>query len=192
MNLAPERISLVLLACACALASCGGAATPLPVGLKPATPWVPCNASTGICFSESLGSHMVLQQAPAKACVYGMLGAGGTSATVKISSSSSSSSSIPYELEVAAEVTAGGHWKACLAPQKVGGDYSITASSNAKATARIEHVTFGDVFYCSGQSLGSRIWGRIVFRPQKKHACSYFHLKFDAIYFCHENHRLCL
>ena len=121
---------------------------------KPTPAWVPCNASAGICFSASLGSHMVLQQAPAKACVYGMLGAGGTAATVKISSSSSADadSSQGVALEVAAEVTAGGHWKACLSAQKVGGDYTVTAISNAKAAASIEHVTFGDVYYCSGQS----------------------------------------
>ena len=119
---------------------------------KPTPAWVPCNASAGICFSASLGSHMVLQQAPAKACVYGMLGAGGTAATVKISSSSVAADS---EV-VAAEVAPGGHWKACLAPQTVGGDYTITATGNqANAAASIEHVTFGDVYYSGLQNLGA-------------------------------------
>jgi len=110
---------------------------------------------------------------------------------VKISSSAAASAS-DFPFEVDAEVTAGGHWKACLTPQKVGGDYTITAvrsqqlpfsaiicclsfffffhhlqiwsnfrsilaqtctgCSHAKAAASIEHVTFGDVWYCSGQS----------------------------------------
>jgi hypothetical protein len=98
--------------------------------VKPATPWVPCNASVGICFSENLGSHMVLQQAPAKACVFGLLGPGGHGASVKLSSSSPAVA----ELEVEAEVTAGNRWKACLAPQKVGGDYTITATVKVKFT----------------------------------------------------------
>ena len=68
------------------------------------------------------------------------------------SSSADADSSQGVALEVAAEVTAGGHWKACLSAQKVGGDYTVTATSNAKAAASIEHVTFGDVYYCSGQS----------------------------------------
>ena len=90
---------------------------------------------------------MVLQQAPAKACVYGMLGAGGTAATVKMSSMSDD---VEIGQEIAAEVTSGGHWKACLDPQKAGGDYAITATctgcTGAKATVSIEHVTFGDVW----------------------------------------------
>ena len=114
---------------------------------KPPTDWVPCNASAGICFSQALGSYMVLQQAPAKACVYGMLGAGGTAATVKMSSMSDN---FDASQEVRAEVLSGGHWKACLAPQKSGGDYTITASctgcSDVKAAASLEHVTFGDVW----------------------------------------------
>ena len=98
---------------------------------------------------------MVLQQAPAKACVFGMLGAGGTAATVSISSSSEFAAAA--DEQVAAEVdVSSGQWKACLAPQKVGGDYTITATctgcASAKAAASIEHVTFGDVWYCSGQS----------------------------------------
>eukprot|EP01043_Picozoa_sp_COSAG02_P046236 COSAG02_NODE_4308_length_5527_cov_3.908438_5_plen_147_part_00 len=116
---------------------------------KPPTAWVNCNASAGICFDKSLGSYMVLQQAPAKACVYGMLGAGGTAATVKISSVSADSDDSLLQ-EVVADVISGGHWKACLAPQKAGGDYTVTATctgcSGTKAAASIEHVTFGDVW----------------------------------------------
>jgi sialate O-acetylesterase len=124
---------------------------------KPPPPWVPCNASAGICFSENLGSNMVLQQAPAKACVFGLLGTGHHGATIKLSSSSLTVA----DVVVAAEVTAGVRWKACLAPQKAGGEYTITATTvtadapinkEPAASASIDHVTFGDVFYCSGQS----------------------------------------
>ena len=37
--------------------------------------------ATAISFNSSFGSYMVLQQQPAKACVYGILGDGGTAAT---------------------------------------------------------------------------------------------------------------
>lgn len=40
-------------------------------------------------------------------------------------------------------------WKAFLRPTKAGGDLTITAVSGAWK-AEISHVTFGDVFYCSG------------------------------------------
>lgn len=48
-------------------------------------------------------------------------------------------------------------WKALLPPQEPGGDYLITATcSNCVAGAiparTLQHVTFGSVFYCSGQS----------------------------------------
>ena len=42
-------------------------------------------------------------------------------------------------------------WKVLLRPNKAGGAFTITATSGA-LTAAISHVTFGDVWYCSGQS----------------------------------------
>jgi len=112
----------------------------------------PPSAPPGITFNSTQGDMMVLQQAPAKACVYGMLGAGGTGADVEIASTSSGGSDaavfIPYQ--VAAQVTADGAWKACLQPHKAGGDFTITAKctgcSNTTA-AVLRHVTFGDVWY---------------------------------------------
>eukprot|EP01052_Picozoa_sp_SAG31_P009138 SAG31_NODE_474_length_15176_cov_7.362340_16_plen_148_part_00 len=95
--------------------------------LKPPAAWVPCNASAGICFSYALGDYVVLQQAPARACVYGMLGSGGTGATVKISSSQNPQ--LDSEVaELVAELGAGGAWKACLSPHQQGGDFTITAT----------------------------------------------------------------
>ena len=48
-------------------------------------------------------------------------------------------------------------WKALLPPQPPGGDYSLTvACSNCAAGATpslsLQHIAFGSVFYCSGQS----------------------------------------
>jgi hypothetical protein len=48
-------------------------------------------------------------------------------------------------------------WKALLPPQVAGGDYTITATCSncvqgAAPSRVLHHVTFGSVFYCSGQS----------------------------------------
>ena len=101
-------------------------------------------------FDNSLGSFMVLQQAPAKACVYGMLGDNGVSAKIKVIGTHEFA-----HLDLQADITGAGAWKVCLPPQPMGGDFTIKATCvgclNA-TVASIEHVTFGDVWYCSGQS----------------------------------------
>jgi hypothetical protein len=107
----------------------------------------------GVSFNASFGSYMVLQQQPAKACVYGMLGDGGTAVSVKLSSTTTSSSKSTAAIN--ATLSAGGGWKACFPPNAVGGDYTVTATCTGctnTTTALLEHVTFGDVWYCSGQS----------------------------------------
>ena len=108
-----------------------------------------------ITFSDSLGSYMVLQQAPAIACVYGMLGDGGISARINLKGVRRDHRHEFMSLELQANVTSDGSWKACLPPQPKGGDYTVTATCTGclnTTVASIEHVTFGDVWYCSGQS----------------------------------------
>lgn len=140
---APAALALALLACAMAppaLASTGSAPPPPP-------------SPVGISFNSTQGDTMVLQQAPAKACVYGMLGEGGTAAMVSMTSSSDPGLGA---LEVAARLTDDGTgWKACLAPQNAGGDFTITATCTGcinTTAAVLNNVTFGDVWYCGGQS----------------------------------------
>jgi hypothetical protein len=90
---------------------------------------------------------MVLQQQPATACVYGVLGEGGTAAAVKIATTTA------HNYVVDAVVSADG-WKACLPPQAMGGDHTITATCTGcinSTAAVLEHVTFGDVWYCAGK-----------------------------------------
>ena len=112
---------------------------------------------TGISFNVTFGSYMVLQQAPAKACVYGVLGPGGTAASVSVKSDLEA----PYTLRAqllgpdvrTADTLLG--WKACLKPAQAGGDVTITAVCTGctnTTPAVLEHVTFGDVWYCGGQS----------------------------------------
>jgi sialate O-acetylesterase len=120
-------------------------------------------------FSSVLGDWMVLQQNPAAAAVYGPVSAGATGVTVTVSDGKTSYDVVakvgkyathqPYgyvdtktgaQLPVVAET-----WKAVLHPTAAGGDYTITAKctgcTNA-TTAKLAHVTFGDMWYCSGQS----------------------------------------
>eukprot|EP00039_Didymoeca_costata_P020170 m.340304 g.340304 ORF g.340304 m.340304 type:complete len:677 (+) comp19230_c0_seq1:26-2056(+) len=118
------------------------------LGAPPPPPSTP-----GISFNTSFGSYMVLQQAPTQACVYGMLGVGGTSASIKVSVSYNDEQSSVYSM--AAAVDDAGGWKSCLKPGNVGGDVTITATCTGctnTTDAVIEHATFGDVWYCGGQS----------------------------------------
>jgi hypothetical protein len=107
----------------------------------------PPPAPSGIAFDFSVGSGMVLQQAPAKACVTGTLG-GGTSATVKISPAEDDTSA---GYEVVADVAADGQFKACLKPTPAGGSFTLTATcvgcSVGNKTATVSDVTFGWVHF---------------------------------------------
>lgn len=98
---------------------------------------------------------MVLQQSPAKACVTGMLIGGGKSVSINVTEDSQS-----YLVD--AVMTKGSKypgtqlWKACLLPHASGGNVSITAQCSADCplttnTTTLYEVTFGDVWYCSGQ-----------------------------------------
>ena len=107
-------------------------------------------ASSPISFFSGLSDFAVLQRAPAAANVYGVLGDGGTAASVTVVSESFAAYTV-----VATVDTEGKRWKAALKPMPSGGDVTVTATctgcSNATA-AVLRHVTFGDVFYCAGQS----------------------------------------
>lgn len=120
-------------------------------------------------FSPVLGDWMVLQQAPGAAAVYGPASTGASKVTVTVMSGSTS-----YDVVA----TVGKHathqpygyvdpksgaqlpvvpltWKALLRPTAAGGDYTITAICEGctnTTSATLEHVTFGDMWYCTGQS----------------------------------------
>ena len=137
-------------------------------------------------FDSVFGPNMVLQQAPAKAAVYGfmdynasMAGAevlvtltpagGGAPTTVRAALNATYQTFgpdwgvrpcatcpdinppfNPFNQPLAS-------WKALLPPQPQGGDFTVTAacagcSSLAPSSASIVNVTFGDVWFCQGQS----------------------------------------
>jgi hypothetical protein len=94
-------------------------------------------------FANTLGDHMVLQQAPAKAQIWGFAPAGSS-----VSVTSSAAGSAP----VTAAVGADGTWQAALAPVKAGSTpITITAKAGA-ASIVLKDVLYGDVWFCSGQS----------------------------------------
>jgi hypothetical protein len=103
-------------------------------------------STPGITFNASFGSNMVLQQRPAKACVYGLLGTNGQSAEIRISGTTDAGDDVAYG--VAAVVSENGSgWKACLQPEAAGGDYTITATCTGctnKTTAVITQVSLSN------------------------------------------------
>lgn len=106
-------------------------------------------------FAPSFGSHMVLQERPARAALLGVAD-GGHAPAVRVSLSPRGTPTVVQE--VAATVEAAGPrrwtWRAVLHPVEgqSGSYYSVTATSSHNATAHLHSVSFGDVWVCGGQS----------------------------------------
>jgi sialate O-acetylesterase len=124
----------------------------------------PCLAN----FSANYGSTMVLQRAPAQASIYGFAN-GAAAVSITLSGSDHLSRGVASTIHSAA--VHDGAWKVMLPPKMAGGSYQIALScgSSSSTTKRdgersdgdvmvpavvppLEDVTFGDVWYCSGQS----------------------------------------
>ena len=123
-----------------------------PATAAPATAALP-PATFG--FSAVFGSRMVLQRAPAKAAVFGG-GCEGGVVSVSLSQELPSTVVAAVETVTATAGLGAGEWKALLSPRPAGGSYSVTATctgaTTAAPTATLQAVTFGDVWFCSGQS----------------------------------------
>ena len=138
---------------------------------KPPPPPPPPPPLPSFGFSVVLGDWMVLQQSPAAAAVYGYAPVGATSVTVTISDGKSSYDVVATVGKDATHQPNGyvdpgtglnlnitnNTWKALLHPTAAGGDYSITAKcgsgcSTGATSATLAHATFGDMWYCTGQS----------------------------------------
>ena len=102
--------------------------------------------ASGISFFSGLTDYAVLQRAPSHARVYGALG-DGTKATISVSGAGTT-----YQVDATVEQN---KWSALLRPEPAGGDFTITAvcsDCSNPAPATLRNVTFGDVWYCAGQS----------------------------------------
>jgi sialate O-acetylesterase len=114
--------------------------------------------SMGISFNASYGSNMVLQQAPHRSCVSGVIGEGATGATLVLRNGAKTLASVSAEVlpSHSRNVTL---WKACFPPQPATiGDAKITITATCRGctlnttSAVISDIMFGDVWYCGGQS----------------------------------------
>lgn len=127
---------------------------------RPSHPALNADDDPFVAFKASFGSDMVLQQAPAKACVSGTVGNGGSAVTVTVAAAQQHDS---YQVD--ANVSTGTspglfNWKACLEPTAASGanasSYTITAVCTQgcpqNTTAQIERVNFGEVWYCGGRT----------------------------------------
>ena len=90
--------------------------------------------------SRTLGSHMVLQRAPAAAVVWGHVGPGESVVVTGLG------------VTVDAMPDADGTWRARLPPTPAGGPYSLTVKASGGAVQTLTDVLFGDVYLCGGQS----------------------------------------
>ena len=131
---------------------------PFPSAQKGAlNPWSGCSVGADLNFSSVFSDGAVLQMQPAKSAVYGPLGSGasaGAKVSVTVSEGSSDESLVElYSVEATVDAAAG-QWKAFLKPHAGGGSYTITAkcSSGCSGSAELKGLTFGDVWYCAGQS----------------------------------------
>ena len=117
-------------------------------------PSLSCGA--GLCFASGLGSGMVLQQAPARAALYGSVPAGSPAAaavSVSLNSTDGSGFAKVYSTTAAAD----GTWKVLLDARPGGGSYAARAdcascAGGGKSSNTLTDIVFGDVFFCSGQS----------------------------------------
>ncbi|KAL1496899.1 hypothetical protein AB1Y20_014479 [Prymnesium parvum] len=98
-----------------------------------------------LAFDGIFGSNMVLQQQPATACVHGLVGEAQAAVSLTLLRGNTTVA------KAAARLAAGGQWKAWLPAQPAGEGYTLVATSGG-GSARLENVSFGDVWYCAGQS----------------------------------------
>ena len=114
-------------------------------------------------FDGTLSSHMALQQAPARAAVYGTIDPSASHSTnqglpeVDVSVATHKSQGIQrlYSTRATVEMVGGKlRWIAYLTPTAGGPDeFAIHATlSSERVGTTLWHVVFGDVWLCAGQS----------------------------------------
>jgi hypothetical protein len=140
---------------------CIGAIDPPPPSTPAPTPPTPTYKGT-IGFADACGDHMVLQQQPAKAAVYGPVGnvQSGQKPVVEVTVIGGSTSyTVPASIVETPSVTAFApttayavSWKAFLKPTQAGGTFTVIAKCTAGCvgSANISDVTFGDVWCVHG------------------------------------------
>ena len=133
------------------LSGCG-----LAAALRPQPPPPPTAAA--VLFNATFSDYAVLQamgENNTKSAVFGTAPP-DAALTITVASAAGDAS-----YSVKATASAAGQWKAYLNPAADGGDATITAHCASGCTnstdAVLEHVTFGDVWYCAGPSSPFRV-----------------------------------
>lgn len=102
--------------------------------------------ATPFTVAPVFGSGMVLQRAPAKSAVYGTSEPGDT-VTIKVTPAAGGAA-----IRSTGVADSTGQWKAFLPPKAPGGNFTLAVTSAKNGTAiSLARVTFGDVYFCSGQ-----------------------------------------
>lgn len=98
-------------------------------------------------FASYYGDHMVLQQQPSRALIWGY-GELGAQVTVTLIRGSDAIAKTPVI------INGEGVWKVLLPPIEYGGPYHLVAQQFTEnvTSIHLEDVLFGDVWLCSGQS----------------------------------------
>lgn len=124
---------------------------PPPARPTPPAPWP--NPSPGFNFSVALSSHMVLQQGPGAAAVFGAVGSDDAAAEIEVTVTPSGGGA-PYTVPAA---VSGGRWKALLRPTAAapGVTYTIVATCAAGCGgAANQSVALEDVVFVRSKMEG--------------------------------------
>jgi len=113
----------------------------------------------GVAFAGSFSDYTVLQKGVA-AAVHGVVtDPAAAAATVTVSVAEAGAPAYNVTAEVVTLGSGAASWKALLHPHATqGGDLTVTAACVGCAngtTATLRHLTYGDVWFCAGQSSAS-------------------------------------
>jgi hypothetical protein len=140
----------------------------LHAAAAPPPPPPPPTAVPSLVFSAGFTDNAVLQRGDAGVAVYGFAAAAGPIKVTVVGDANYAvdTVAVPWTDDSGCNATAcpdprtqpmprhGAYiWRAQLQPQQQpGGEYTISVSARSKGTISISNVTYGDLFFCSGQS----------------------------------------
>ncbi len=104
-------------------------------------------SSADVYFAPVFGNRMVLQR-DVKAAVFGGGANPGDTLSVDLLSDAPESTTESYKTVARSD----GTWKVLMDPKKAGGSYALSVRGSSGDPAQLTGATFGDVWFCSGQS----------------------------------------
>eukprot|EP01084_Bolivina_argentea_P085147 153898_1 len=112
-------------------------------------------AIKGVIFSGVFTNNTILQREPYISALYGAADKSNTKVTLTINGKDSNGNAYNNVLSTNSYIN--GDWKILLnSPMKPGGNYTFNIAcdscNNPSIDDTLYNITFGDVYYCSGQS----------------------------------------